>query len=644
MIRTTTVCMQRGLAIAQSSCRRQLMLYRQLRTSTTLPGKLFVESENKYAHSILAASLKPYLIARSDDLLINGNIDGAPQRVLQPIENAQPDELYTTWLELVLYCAQTDTQISDERFSGFIRIYCEQIHRFSDEQLVGTLRHMQQLPVPESTKVANYMELWNTLDIECCRRIDRWSTAQLLLVSDAWYQLNLARIGEFVWLALRKLGRKIRKLPPEQLVQSMFLCNLLRRPVFEMFDFEVNLAQSVDRMTLQELGVMAMGFFKTQTPIRNPELLQQLFTRLEAELDTVEDITLVALLKVLRYSSKLQQVDPLKHLLGALKPQVERVSLLTCLHIALLGCELQTCNDELVERILLRFERELDTARLKDLERICLVIGLFNLTTPSGVERRVVERMPDLLRTRIDEILRYPRCYTNCLQFISMRGVHDTELLGVALEPRFVRHTYRSGLPGREYFHLDSLAQLLAGSQLYAGPFLTERQRQQMGKMYTQYIPERSSRFKLNNTDRILLEVRDGVVSLLRTSVGLKHVLPHYERCDVVICYDRQQQRAIAFDASQCPEDYTGVLLTREHLLGEQQAKKAHVETLVVVIAGWNNVIRDHQRPTGQFAMKLKQLKQLGHKPVVVSRRLCRVGVAPSKFRQSFVNGKVFYY
>lgn len=637
--------MQRGLAIAQSVCRRPLMLCRQLRTSPTLPAKIFVESENKYAHSILAASLKPYLIARSDDLLNNVNIDDAPQRVLKPIENAQPDELYTTWLELVQYCAQTDTQISDERFSGFIRIYCEQLHRFSDEQLVGTLRHMQQLPVPESTKVANYMELWNTLDIECCRRIDRWSTAQLLLVSDAWYQLNLARIGEFVWQALRKLGRKIRKLPPEQLVQSMFLCNLLRRPVFEMFDFEVNLAQSVDRMTLQELGVMAMGFFKTQTPIRNPELLQQLFTRLEAELDTVEDITLVALLKVLRYSSRLQQVEPLKQLLVALRRQVERVSLLTCLHIALLGCELQTCDDELVERILLRFENELDVARLKDLERICLVIGLFNLTTPSGVERRLVERLPQLLRSRVDEILRYPRCYTNCLQFISMRGIHDTELLGVALEPRFVRHTYRSGLPGREYFHLDSLAQLLAGSQLYAGPFLTERQRQHMGKMYTQYIPDRSSRFKLNNTDRILLEVRDGVGSLLRTTVGLKHVLPHYERCDVVICYDRQQQRAIAFDGSQCPEDYTGVLLTREHLLGEQQAKKAHMETLVLVIAGWNNMIRDHQRPTGQFAMKLKQLKQLGHQPVVVShrRRLYRLGVTLPNL-DSLLLTENFYY
>ncbi|KAM8720716.1 hypothetical protein ACLKA7_006712 [Drosophila subpalustris] len=603
MLWATTRCMQRGLAT---------VLNRSIRTAPTMPARVFLDSENRYAHSILSGSLKPYQIARAMEWLDTAAVAaGTPQRVLQPRGNSEASELYADLQQLVQHCRQSETQISDERFNPFVRVYCEQLHRLNDEQLLGSLRCLQQLPTPESTKSANYMELWNTLDIECCRRIDRWSSAQLLLVSDAWYQLGLARIGEFVWLALRKIGRKIRKLPPEQLVQSMFLCNLLRRPVFEMFDFEWNLANCVQEMTLQELGVMAMGFFKTQTPIRNPELLQHIYTRLEAQLDSVEDITLVALLKVLRYSSKLPQVDALQHLLVALQPQVDRVSLLTCLHMALLGCELQTCNDELVERILLRFEHELDAARLKDIERICLVIALFNLSTGSGVETRLVQRLPELLRQRIPEILRYPRCYSNCLQFLSMRNVCDVELLGVALDPRFVRHVYRSGMPGREYFHLDSFAQLL-GSE-YKGSFLTEKQRQQMGKLYTQYIPD--ANYKLNKTDRILLEIRDALGSLLRSTITAKHLLPHYDRSDLVICYDQQQHCVIPLDAS-CPADYSGVLLTRQHLLGAKEAP--HVDTLVIVVAGWNNVIRDNQRHTGQFAMKLKQLQQLGHKPVVI--------------------------
>ncbi|EDW00141.1 GH12705 [Drosophila grimshawi] len=596
----------------------RLLLRRQIRSSSALQAKVFVDFENQFAHNILSTSLKPYQIVRTSDCqkADSAAYAATPQRVLEPAQNATPDELYADLLSLVEHCALLGIQISEQRFTDFIRAYCEELHKLSDKQLLGTLRCLQQLPTPASTKVANYMELWNTLDIECCRRIEHWPTAQLLLVSDAWYQLGLARIGEFVWQALRKLGRKVRKLPPEQLVQSMFLCNLLRRPIFEMFDFEQNLAQCVQQMTLQELGVMAMGFFKTQTQIRNPDLLQQLYTRLEAQLDNVEDITLVAMLKVLRYSSKLPQVPALNQLLVKLQPQVDRVSLLSCLHMALLGSDLQTCNDDLVERILLRFERELNATRLKDLERICLVIALFNLNTASGVERRLCQRLPDMLRNRIDEILRYPRCYTNCLQFLTMRGIYDVELLGVALEPRFLSHAYPNGkLPGRDYFHLDSFAQLL-GSE-YAGPLLTERQRQQMGKLYTQYIPERKEgRFKLTSTDRILVEVRDAVGSLLRTTVTMKHILPHYDRCDLVVCYDRQQQRPLPFNVSGCPEDYSGTLLTRQHLLGSKEAP--HVDTLIIVVAGWNNVIRDSERHTGQFAMKLKQLQQMGHKPIVI--------------------------
>ncbi|XP_033171937.1 FAST kinase domain-containing protein 5, mitochondrial [Drosophila mauritiana] len=587
-------------------------LGRQVCTTSVSQARIFADRENQFAHGILMDSLKPYAILRPRDSAWQEL--PASEGFMRPQPDASAAELYADFLGLVRHCNRMKLQISDSLYEAFTRCFCEQLHRLTDEQLLGSLSALAELPVPESPKAKNYMEIWNTLDIECCRRIERWSSEQLLLVSDAWYRLGLVRIGEYVWLALKKLGRKLRKLPPEQLVHSMFLCNLLRRPVFEMFDFELNLARCVDQMTLPELGVMAMGFFKTQTPIRNPELLTQLYQRLDSELDTVEDIVLVALLKVLRYSSKLPQVEPLKQMLSALESQVDRVSLLTCLHMALLGCELQTCNDALVERILLRFERELETARLKDMERICLVMALFNITTKSGVERRLAERLPDLLRQRMEEILRHPRCFSNCLQFLTMRGVYDLELLGVALEPRFLKHAYPSGLPGREYFHLDGFARLLG--QEYQGALVTEKQRLQMGRMYTQYIPDRDGRFKLNSTDRILVEIRDAI-AMIHRPVTFKHILPQYDRCDVVFCYDRRQRKAVSISGEAC-QDYSGEILTRRHLLGERRAADDQLVTVIIVVAGWNNVIRDKERFTGQMDMKLRQLRQLGHQPLVI--------------------------
>ncbi|TMW41464.1 hypothetical protein DOY81_013452 [Sarcophaga bullata] len=184
---------------------------------------------------------------------------------------------------------------------------------------------------------------------------------------------------------------------PSQLVQTMFLCNIMRRTVFDMFDFEanVNLAKCAHEMTLAELGVMSMGFFKTQTPIRNQELLGYLYRRLIDELHTVDDITFVAVLKVLRYSSKLPQVDIMMELLDKIcDEKLESINLLTCLHVALLGCELQCCHDKIIEKIMHKFHNEIDSIRLKDLERISLVIALFNIHTPSKIEESWEKILP----------------------------------------------------------------------------------------------------------------------------------------------------------------------------------------------------------------------------------------------------------
>lgn len=41
--------------------------------------------------------------------------------------------------------------------------------------------------------------------------------------------------------------------------------------------------------------------------------------------------------------------------------------------------------------------------------------------------------------------------------------------------------------------------------------------------------------------------------------------------------------------------------------------------TVVIVIGGWNNVVRDKNRNTGLLDMKIQQLKLLGHKHIIVS-------------------------
>ncbi|XP_054728329.1 FAST kinase domain-containing protein 5, mitochondrial [Anastrepha obliqua] len=605
-------------------------------------AKLFMDKENKHAHDVLEQSLKPYKIFRLD---VNATaIDNLPEPPELPAlvltlktADATIDELFGAFTALTQYCIHTNTRISDERFTEFCQHFCDQSHQLSDEQLLATLRQLAQLPEEVSVREPNYMQLWNNLDVECCRRIERWSSDELLLACDAWYALNLARVSEFVWEALRKLGRKIRRMQPEQMVQAMFYCNILRRAVFEMFEFEVNLARCADTMSLQELGVMSMGFFKTKTPIRNPKLLDHLYTRLMSETQTVDDITLVAILKVLRYSSKLPQVSQMMQLMDVLQAQVARISLMSCLHLALFGVELQCCHDGVLELVLQRFNAEIEHARLKDMERICLAISVFNYRSPNGVEQELCAKILALLGTKLDDIMKYPRCFAACVHYLTLCGYYNEEMLTSVLDKRFIDHAYGKNITlGREIFSLDSFVKINLKESGYAGNQLPEKSRRSMGKVLTQYIPERNTKFRLNHTDRILLEIKETCERILRPNT-LKHILPHFQRPDVIICYDNKNRQALSL-ASSCPEDYSGDILTRTLLLGDSDSPE--VDTVAIVIVGWNNMVKEKQRFTGLFEMKLKQLRLLGHKPVPIYWHEWRALETPID-RQQFLRRKL---
>ncbi|XP_073832851.1 FAST kinase domain-containing protein 5, mitochondrial isoform X2 [Musca autumnalis] len=580
-------------------------------------AKMYMDRENLHAHQVLEDSLKPYQIFPTAITLSKDLSSFELHEVVKCLpENASTTEIFQHFQRVCHYCHKTNTLISNNALTAFVQQFCDRIHLLSDDQLKESLKALTMLPQEETVREQNFVELWNILDIECCRRIEKWSTDELLMVCDAWYALNLARICEYVWEALRKLGRKVIKMQPSQLVQTMFFCNVMRRTVFDMFDFEVNLAKCAKDMTLGELGVMSMGFFKTQTPIRNPELVNYIYERLMNELDTVDEITFVAILKVLRYSSKLPQVDIMMKLLDKIsKEKFDDMNLLTSLHVALLGCELQCCHEEIIEKILNKFHSEMSNTRLKDLERISLAVALFNIKTPNKIEDLLCQTILDSLKERIDEIMKHPKCFTNCLHFLSLRGFYDKEMLSVALDRRFLKHAVGSSLAvSREVFNLDTFVKVNLANDNYVGNQLADKYRKTMGKMLTHYIPDNNPKYKLNATDRILLQMKEMTAGFL-PHCELKHILPNYERADVVICYNRLNRKTVPL-AETCPEDYSGIILTREQLLGDKLHKD--IETVALIIAGWNNVVRGKDRHTGLFDMKLKQLEILGHKPVVI--------------------------
>ncbi|XP_055844605.1 uncharacterized protein LOC129910997 [Episyrphus balteatus] len=591
---------------------------RNIFSFATLQSKVFHDNENNHAHQVLVNTIKSFPIFQPITVNSSSSLkQSLPQSVIDPLDyiGNNVNNLVEDFKSLMLYCHQNEECVSNDKFDKFVQLFCTECHKFTDEQLIDCLSYLRIHPPTVSTRTKNYCEIWNELDKVCLNRVERWSMKELLHISDAWYQLGVARISKFVLIALRKIGRKVPKMSRDEMIHSMFFCNIVRRPVIEMFDYEVNFFKLIDGMSIDEIGVMSMGFFKTQTPIRNPELLNKIIQRTMESAGTIKDITLVAILKILRYSSKLPQADLLTELLDTLVPQIERISLLSCLHVALLGSDIQTCHEEVVELILKRFLREMDSTRLKDMERICHVISLFNFKSPNGLEKELCEKIMDRVKGNVEECVRYPRCFSNLVHFLTLCGFHDEELISSVLDVKFIKHAYDTNIRlGREIFCLDAFVKINL-KDTYKGNQLPDKYRKTMGRLMTHYIPERNPKFKLSTTDRILLEIKEATDSLMRTST-FKHVLPHFERPDVVLCFDTMKKKAIPI-SPECPENYQGAILTRQDILGDL-ANDANIVTVAIAVGGWNNAVRDKNRPTGSFQMKIKQLELLGHKPCLI--------------------------
>lgn len=278
-----------------------LQNHRRLNTTPIFQAKIYIDRENSHAHEVLAScgqkynifkelSTPPILSTQENDLL-----------TLLKSNKASPSTVIKDFQFIASYCKNTETCISEDRFDQFVDNFTSICHEFSDSQLLEALELLTLLPATESVRSKNFLELWSALDRTCVEKADGWNINYQLKVADAWYALNLAKLSEYVWLIIKKAGRRIRKLSPTQLVHVMFFCNVTRKSILgEMIDFEMNMKKIVDQLTIDEISVMSMGFFKTKTPLRDVGFIEYIFKRLTSEISTIGDISLVSLLKILR--------------------------------------------------------------------------------------------------------------------------------------------------------------------------------------------------------------------------------------------------------------------------------------------------------------------------------------------------------
>lgn len=81
----------------------------------------------------------------------------------------------------------------------------------------------------------------------------------------------------------------------------MFYANTSRKflPTLPLYDIEQEISAYYNDYNIKELGIVSLGFFKSQTPIRNQQLIKKMYESVIKNISNISSIELAAFLKVL---------------------------------------------------------------------------------------------------------------------------------------------------------------------------------------------------------------------------------------------------------------------------------------------------------------------------------------------------------
>lgn len=505
-------------------------VYRNFRCTPQLSIKMYMEHENTHAYNILeskgyAASIKtlPKRGTTTKD-----EFDKLLQR---DWSKQRPNELFQTFSILGDYCSEHKICVSNKIFDNFIDNLTDNIKQASNEELKNLFYILNKWPEPESARTRNYIEVWVALDDECLNRMKYMSFDEMLSFTALFYMLNVIRKSEFCNKVIQKLASKAKQLTPGQLVQAFFYIGICRRSPFDMHNLEVILEEKLSQFTIEEISIISMGFFKSKTPIRSLDLVNKIIDLVIQHSKSINEVSLAALLKIIRYSIKITFDDHVFKLIDTLQHEIPRLSIMCNVHLALLGTTTLTFHKECLNKMASHLINSLDETRLKDLERLILTYGTFNLK-PETKECFFTKVTNELRRPERDiEIFKYGRSFACCVSYLGLLGLYPVDLISKALSPEFLEKTF-----GKQcHAYTNSILVLHNTAEIFCGGEEMNRLSKKcaiiLAKKFTDFVPNEGYKKQYNVTERMMLDI----IQTLKLKLGdqyvvADHILTHHQR------------------------------------------------------------------------------------------------------------------
>lgn len=316
----------------------------------------------------------------------------------------------------------------DHRFNTLCCCAIENIQSFSTSELIDILKACVRLVVPPTHPVLNACEN------EFCRRVWDMNLDQLLLVADCWRCLGRS-VPSYLSILFSYANMHWKELTLPQLVQLVYIIGEGRKsPVDLMQKLESVILKYLDSCTLEELGAICLGLFKSISGISD-HVMRKIADRVSLEMEDMGTYALVNVLKMLRYT----RMDhlPLLRKLGKVVPaRIPTTNIQGIMHITLSCSSLHYYDEGILAAVATSLPSKVTYCRSKDAAKFLWSFGCLDYEPPNEEEfySSLIEQM---LRKR-HEFEKFPEHLLTGLLGLAFVKRFPEELIDYALRDEFV--------------------------------------------------------------------------------------------------------------------------------------------------------------------------------------------------------------
>ncbi|XP_059480537.1 FAST kinase domain-containing protein 5, mitochondrial [Neocloeon triangulifer] len=514
-----------------------------------------------------------------------------------------------------------DVNLSEPCFNSMVTKLIEALPLYSFDGLCKILFCLNIWPRTPTVKSENFHRLWMELDKACQSKFSEFDHSQLLILLDHWYHVDLLRLCHFGEMANRKLLKRVTHRSHAQIIQSLFYVNARRYfPIKEVVGLQVYLEKKISALSIEEVGICAMAFFKSQKRIVSFNLMEMMIRKLITNAESAHNITITCIAKAIRMGLHLGLIPLHYQMLEKLYPRVKSKELsdMATMHLILAGTNVQMPHHGIMASATEQLISNIKNIRLKELERLCMALQMFKWPKElPGITENIYQTIIDEIKSpeREKECNIYPRSFTALLHYLSVLGLYDYELANRALSHEFLNIVYMPSVKasGFEILSLDIGLEIECPD--YSGARLSEKARSVLSREISQtplfYNDFLNRMDKGSYSDKKFKEIAASLTKVLGADWSKKmyigHALPNYFRPDIFIKLSDDCEQV-----EDIPEGF-GYKFPGE-------IKRPDSPNWISLVYGCRALmIRNTETEViGSLAMKLRMIEKLGYHPVLI--------------------------